>query len=163
MQLLLIEQHGRGSRTDAGLGRGSYGKSLGWVKEAAEDTPGTNQDYAPGYGHRRGCPGPQRAGVDGVTASNSVVPALIGVDVGNDGTRPSVWGDGAYSGMTGMAIKPLTLRTIAEIARNVEITISGNGERIRGVMPSRADGGWSFECSVLLRCQCTMGLESFAT
>jgi len=29
--------------------------------------------------------------------------------------------------MTGMAIKPLTLRTIAEIARNVDITISGNG------------------------------------
>ncbi|HEY5485934.1 MAG TPA: 4Fe-4S dicluster-binding protein, partial [Candidatus Cryosericum sp.] len=41
--------------------------------------------------------------------------------------RPSLFGEGAYSGMTGMAIKPLTLRTIAEIARNVDITISGNG------------------------------------
>jgi dihydropyrimidine dehydrogenase (NAD+) subunit PreA len=29
--------------------------------------------------------------------------------------------------MTGMAIKPLTLRTIAEVARHVDITISGNG------------------------------------
>lgn len=101
-------------------------KVAGWVKEAAEDTPVLIKITPQVTDIVEVARALQRAGVDGVTASNSV-PALIGVDVETMEPRPSVWGDGAYSGMTGMAIKPLTLRTIAEIARNVEITISGNG------------------------------------
>ena len=97
-----------------------------WVKEAADDTPVLIKITPQVTDIVEVARALQRAGVDGVTASNSV-PALIGVDVETMEPRPSVWGDGAYSGMTGMAIKPLTLRTIAEIARNVEITISGNG------------------------------------
>ncbi|HNW84407.1 MAG TPA: NAD-dependent dihydropyrimidine dehydrogenase subunit PreA [Candidatus Cryosericum sp.] len=97
-----------------------------WVKEAADETPVLIKITPQVTDIVEVARALQRAGVDGVTASNSV-PALIGVDVETMEPRPSVWGDGAYSGMTGMAIKPLTLRTIAEIARNVEITISGNG------------------------------------
>jgi Dihydroorotate dehydrogenase. len=40
---------------------------------------------------------------------------------------PTLFGEGAYSGLSGPAIKPITLRTIAEIAKNVDIVISGNG------------------------------------
>jgi len=97
-----------------------------WVKEAADETPVLIKITPQVTDIVEVARALQRAGVDGVTASNSV-PALIGVDVETMEPRPSVWGDGAYSGMTGMAIKPLTLRTIAEIARSVEITISGNG------------------------------------
>jgi len=101
-------------------------KVAGWVKEAAEDTPVLIKITPQVTDIVEVARALQRSGVDGVTASNSV-PALIGVDVETMEPRPSVWRDGAYCGMTGMAIKPLTLRTIAEIARNVVITISGNG------------------------------------
>jgi len=97
-----------------------------WVKEAAGDTPVLIKITPQVTDIVEVARALKRAGVDGVTASNSV-PALIGVDVETLEPRPSLFGEGAYSGMTGMAIKPLTLRTIAEIARNVDITVSGNG------------------------------------
>jgi len=97
-----------------------------WVKEAAEETPVLIKITPQVTDIVEIARALKRAGVDGITASNSV-PALIGIDVETLEPRPSLFGDGAYSGMTGMAIKPLTLRTIAEIARNVDITISGNG------------------------------------
>jgi len=69
----------------------------------------------------------QRAGCNGVTASNSV-PALMGIDIDTLTPIPGVGGYSTYSGLTGPAIKPVTLRTVAEIARNVPgMTISGNG------------------------------------
>jgi dihydropyrimidine dehydrogenase (NAD+) subunit PreA len=69
----------------------------------------------------------QRAGCDGVTASNSV-PALMGIDINTLTPIPGVAGYSTYSGLTGPAIKPVTLRTVAEIARNAPgMTISGNG------------------------------------
>lgn len=97
-----------------------------WVKEAADTTPVLIKITPQVTDIVEIARALKRAGVDGVTASNSV-PALIGVDVETLEPRPSLFGEGAYSGMTGMAIKPLTLRTIAEIARNVDIAISGNG------------------------------------
>ncbi len=97
-----------------------------WVKEAADTTPVLIKITPQVTDIVEVARALKRAGVDGITASNSV-PALIGVDVETLEPRPSLFGEGAYSGMTGMAIKPLTLRTIAEIARNVDITISGNG------------------------------------
>ncbi len=68
----------------------------------------------------------KRAGVDCITASNSV-PALMGVDIETFVPVPGVAGKSTYSGLTGPAIKPITLRTIAEIARNVDLPISGTG------------------------------------
>jgi len=69
----------------------------------------------------------QRAGCDGVTASNSV-PGLMGISLDNFRPIPNVGGYSTYSGFTGFAIKPITLRAVAEIARHVKgLTISGNG------------------------------------
>jgi dihydropyrimidine dehydrogenase (NAD+) subunit PreA len=68
----------------------------------------------------------ERAGVDAITASNSV-PALMGIDLETFVPRPSLDGRSTYSGLTGPAIKPITLRTIAEIARNVPLPILGTG------------------------------------
>jgi len=68
----------------------------------------------------------ERAGVDCVTASNSV-PALMGIDIENFTPVPSISGKSTYSGFTGPAIKPITLRTIAEIAKNTRLPVSGTG------------------------------------
>jgi len=68
----------------------------------------------------------ERAGVDCITASNSV-PALMGIDIETFCPIPDVGGRSTYSGLTGPAIKPITLRTIAEIARNARLPISGTG------------------------------------
>jgi dihydropyrimidine dehydrogenase (NAD+) subunit PreA len=68
----------------------------------------------------------ERAGVDAISASNSI-PALMGVDIESFVPYPSLDGRSTYSGLTGPAIKPITLRTIAEIARNVRLPILGTG------------------------------------
>ena len=68
----------------------------------------------------------KKAGADAITASNSI-PALMGVDINTFSSIPSLDGKSTYSGLTGPAIKPITLRTISEIARHVDIPISGNG------------------------------------
>jgi dihydropyrimidine dehydrogenase (NAD+) subunit PreA len=51
----------------------------------------------------------------------------MGVDLKTFVPFPRLDGKSAYSGLTGPAIKPVTLRTIAEIARSVEIPILGTG------------------------------------
>lgn len=68
----------------------------------------------------------QRSGCDAVTASNSL-QALMGVDLRTFVPLPRIDGRSTYSGLTGPAIKPVTLRTIAEIARQVGIPILGTG------------------------------------
>ncbi len=68
----------------------------------------------------------KRSGCDALTASNSL-QALMGVDIKTFVPFPQLDGRSTYSGLTGPAIKPITLRTIAEIARNVEIPILGTG------------------------------------
>ncbi len=68
----------------------------------------------------------QRSGCDAVTASNSL-QALMGVDLRTFVPFPRIGGRSTYSGLTGPAIKPVTLRTIAEIARQVGIPILGTG------------------------------------
>jgi dihydropyrimidine dehydrogenase (NAD+) subunit PreA len=68
----------------------------------------------------------ERAGVDAVTASNSV-PALMGIDLDTFVPIPSLGNRSTYSGFTGPAIKPITLRTIAEIARHSRLPILGTG------------------------------------
>lgn len=68
----------------------------------------------------------KRSGADAITASNSI-QALMGIDIRTFVPYPQLSGRSTYSGLTGPAIKPITLRTIAEIARNVDIPILGTG------------------------------------
>lgn len=97
-----------------------------WVKEAAKRVPISIKitphvtdivDVAKAV---------QRSGCDALTASNSI-QALMGIDIRTFEPYPSLGGKSTYSGLTGPAIKPITLRTIAEIARNVRISILGTG------------------------------------
>ncbi len=99
----------------------------GWVKEAAGSLPVLIKITPQVTDIVAIAQAVKRAGCDGVTASNSV-PALMGIDIDTLTPIPQVAGYSTYSGLTGAAIKPITLRTVAEIARHVpDITISGNG------------------------------------
>jgi dihydropyrimidine dehydrogenase (NAD+) subunit PreA len=65
-------------------------------------------------------------GADGVTASNSI-PSLIGIDLDTGHPIPDVEGISTYSGLTGPAIKPISLRVIAEIAKVIDKPILATG------------------------------------
>jgi dihydropyrimidine dehydrogenase (NAD+) subunit PreA len=99
----------------------------GWVKQAAGKTPVLIKITPQVTDIVAIIKAIQRAGCDGVTASNSI-PALMGIDIDSLSPIPNLGGKSTYSGLTGPAIKPITLRTVAEIARNVPgMVISGNG------------------------------------
>ncbi len=68
----------------------------------------------------------QRGGADAICASNTI-PSLPGLDVATHTPWPGLGGRSTYSGLSGPAIRPITLRTIAEIARHVPLPITGTG------------------------------------
>lgn len=97
-----------------------------WVKEAAKRvpvfikiTPQVSDIVEIGQAVKEG-------GADGITASNTI-PSLMGINLDTFEPYPTVDGKSTYSGLSGAAIKPITLRVIAELAKNVGIPISGTG------------------------------------
>jgi dihydropyrimidine dehydrogenase (NAD+) subunit PreA len=97
-----------------------------WVKEAAKRVPISIKITPHVTDIVEVARAVKRSGADALTASNSI-QALMGVDIRTFVPYPQLNGRSTYSGMTGPAIKPITLRTIAEIARNVDIPILGTG------------------------------------
>lgn len=97
-----------------------------WVKEAAERVPVSIKITPHVTDIVEVARAVKRSGADAITASNSI-QALMGVDIRTFVPYPQLDGMSTYSGLTGPAIKPITLRTIAEIARNVDIPILGTG------------------------------------
>jgi len=102
-------------------------KVAGWVKDAAGDLPVLIKITPQVTDIVAIASAVSRSGCDGITASNSI-PALMGIDIDTMTPIPSVGGYSTYSGLTGNSIKPITLRAVAEISRNLsDIIISGNG------------------------------------
>ncbi len=97
-----------------------------WVKEAASRIPVSIKITPHVTDIVEVARAVKRSGCDALTASNSI-QALMGIDIHSFVPHPGLGGKSTYSGMTGPAIKPITLRTIAEIARNVDIPILGTG------------------------------------
>ncbi len=97
-----------------------------WVKEAAGDTPVLIKITPQVTDIVEVAEAVKRGGADGITASNTI-PSLLGIDIYSFEPYPTVFGKSSYSGLSGNAIKPITLRTIAEIKKNVDIVVSGNG------------------------------------
>ena len=97
-----------------------------WVREAAGETPVAIKITPQVTDIVAVAEALVRAGVAAITASNSI-PALMGIDLESFVPYPSLGGKSTYSGLTGPAIKPITLRTIAEIARHVKLPILGTG------------------------------------
>lgn len=97
-----------------------------WVKEAAKKIPVSIKITPHVTDIVEVAKAVKRSGADALTAANSL-QALMGINIRNFVPYPQLNGKSSYSGMTGPAIKPLTLRTISEIARNVDIPILGTG------------------------------------
>jgi dihydropyrimidine dehydrogenase (NAD+) subunit PreA len=68
----------------------------------------------------------KRSGCAGVCAINTV-KGLIGIDIETLRPVPSVAGYSTYGGYSGAAIRPVALKCVAEIAKAVDIEISGVG------------------------------------
>ncbi|MGB2868337.1 MAG: NAD-dependent dihydropyrimidine dehydrogenase subunit PreA [Bacteroidota bacterium] len=97
-----------------------------WVKEASKKVPISIKITPHVTDIVEVAKAVKRSGCDALTVSNSI-QALMGIDIHSFAPLPNLGGKSTYSGMTGPAIKPITLRTIAEIARNVDIPILGTG------------------------------------
>jgi len=105
---------------------GATEKTARWVKEATRRIPVSIKITPHVTDIVEVANAVKRSGADALTASNSI-QALMGVDIKTFVPYPQLRGRSTYSGLTGPAIKPITLRTIAEIARNVDIPILGTG------------------------------------
>ncbi len=101
-------------------------KTARWVKEAASRVPVSIKITPHVTDIVEVARAVKRSGADALTASNSL-QALMGIDIKTFVPYPQLNGRSTFSGMTGPAIKPITLKTIAEIARNVDIPILGTG------------------------------------
>ena len=97
-----------------------------WVKEAANRVPVSIKITPHVTDIVEVARAVERSGADALTASNSI-QALMGVDIRTFVPNPPLGNRSTYSGLTGPAIKPITLRTIAEIARHVPLPVLGTG------------------------------------
>lgn len=68
----------------------------------------------------------KEAGASAVAAINTI-NSLPGIDLYNFTPYPSVNDKSSFSGLSGRAIKPIALRSVAKIASSVDIPISGMG------------------------------------
>jgi dihydropyrimidine dehydrogenase (NAD+) subunit PreA len=98
----------------------------GWVKEAAERCPVAIKITPQVTDVVKVAQAVKRGGADAICAANTI-PSLMGIDVDTFVPCPSVDGYSTYSGLSGPAVKPVTLRTLAEIAKHVDIPITATG------------------------------------
>jgi len=98
----------------------------GWVKGAAERVPVIIKITPMVADVVEVAEAVKASGADGIAASNTI-PALMGIDLETFCPNPCVGGRSAFSGLSGPAIKPITLRVIAEIARAVDLPITATG------------------------------------
>jgi len=102
------------------------GEVTAWVKEGAGQTPVVIKITPQVADIVEVAQAVKEGGADGICASNTI-PSLMGIDLDTFAPYPQVDGKSTYSGLSGPAIKPITLRVIAEIARHVDIPITGTG------------------------------------
>jgi dihydropyrimidine dehydrogenase (NAD+) subunit PreA len=65
-------------------------------------------------------------GADAVCASNTI-PSLMGIDPATFTPQPDVGGRTSFSGLSGPAILPITLRNIALVAQHSSLPVAGTG------------------------------------
>ncbi len=121
-------QGSMGERAGAMLGQdGDASKKVaGWVKSAAKRVPVVIKITPQVAFISEIVQKIKEGGADAVCASNTI-PSLMGIDLDTFVPYPNVRGKSTYSGLSGSLIKPITLRTIAEIKKNVDIPITGTG------------------------------------
>ena len=121
-------QGSMGKRPGAMLGQDPELSKIvaGWVKEAAGGLPVVIKITPQVADIVEVVEMIKEGGADAVCASNTI-PSLMGIDLETFVPYPNVGGKSTYSGLSGPAIKPISLRTIAEIKRHVDIEITGTG------------------------------------
>ncbi|HUU95997.1 MAG TPA: NAD-dependent dihydropyrimidine dehydrogenase subunit PreA [Phycisphaerae bacterium] len=98
----------------------------GWVKEAAKRCPVVIKITPQVASIVKVAEAVKRGGADAICAANTI-PSLMGVDVDTFVPYPNVAGKSSYSGMSGPAIKPITLRNLAEISKQTGMPITATG------------------------------------
>ncbi len=98
----------------------------GWVKQAAQRCPVVIKITPQVTNIVHVAQAVKRGGADAICAANTI-PSLMGVNVNTLVPYPDVQGRSTYSGLSGPATKPITLRTLAEISKNVDIPITATG------------------------------------
>ncbi len=98
----------------------------GWVKEAATRCPVVIKITPQVADIVKVARAVKNGGADAICAANTI-PSLMGVDVDTFVPYPNVQGKSGYSGLSGPAVKPITLRTLAEISRHVGLPITATG------------------------------------
>jgi dihydropyrimidine dehydrogenase (NAD+) subunit PreA len=98
----------------------------GWIKDATERIPVIIKITPMVSDIVEVAEAVRESGADAICASNTI-PSLMGIDIDTFCPNPSVAGKSTYSGLSGPAIKPITLKVISEIAREVDIPITGTG------------------------------------
>ncbi|MCP4594124.1 MAG: NAD-dependent dihydropyrimidine dehydrogenase subunit PreA [bacterium] len=98
----------------------------GWVKSAAKRCPVVIKITPQVTDIVKVARAVKNGGADAICAANTI-PSLMGVDTDTLVPYPDVVGYSTYSGMSGPAVKPITLRTLAEISSHVDIPITATG------------------------------------
>ena len=117
-----------GSKPGAMLGQdiALVEKVTGWIKGAAKRIPIVIKLTPQVADVVEAALAVKRGGGDAVCASNTI-PSLMGIDLETLRPIPDVGGKTSYSGLSGPAIKPITLRVIAEIVRHTGMQVTGTG------------------------------------
>ena len=68
----------------------------------------------------------EKAGANGIVAINTV-QSLIGIDLDTFEPKPNVNGKSTFGGYSGMSVKPIGLRCVAQIRQNSQLPIMGCG------------------------------------
>ena len=98
----------------------------GWVKQAAKRCPVVIKITPQVANIVKVAQAVKRGGADAICAANTI-PSLMGVNVDTFVPYPDVQGSSTYSGLSGPATKPITLRTLAEISKHVDLPITATG------------------------------------
>ena len=97
-----------------------------WVKEATKHVPIVIKLTDHGVDITKVARAVIDAGADGICAMNTV-PSLPGIDIDHCVPYPNVHGKSTFSGLSGPAIKPITLRCVAQLAKTVNVPITATG------------------------------------
>ncbi len=120
-----------GAKSGAMLGQDAAASKLvcGWIKEAAGQTPVIIKLTPQVADICEIASAVKSAGANAVCLGNTL-PALMGVNLSSFVPIPSVGGKSTYSGLSGIAVKPVSLRAISLVAKELGTPIAGSGGAI---------------------------------
>ncbi|MBT3181225.1 MAG: NAD-dependent dihydropyrimidine dehydrogenase subunit PreA [Deltaproteobacteria bacterium] len=99
---------------------------VGWIKEGAGKIPVIIKLTPQVNDIAEIAKAVKDAGADAVCVGNTI-PSLMGIDHDSFIPIPNVGGRSTYSGLSGAAVKPISLRCISLVSKEVGIPIAGSG------------------------------------